>query len=131
MEEAEFLITSEHDQLQTILKIFLLMQNQLLLEYYYLQGFVMIFQNASLMVYLPFENFCLKAKIHERYLPFVSFLLNWHGLCQRRRNEKAEFSIRSSRKFIYTIQSMEDTWRVLNVVFHCGVLCRKRRFRNK
>ncbi len=53
MEEAEFfLITSEHDQLQTILKNIPfdeIKDSQLLLEYYYLQGFVMIFQNASLM----------------------------------------------------------------------------------
>ena len=51
MEEAEFfLITSEHDQLQTILKNIPfdeIKDSQLLLEYYYLQGFVMIFQNAS------------------------------------------------------------------------------------
>lgn len=67
MEEAEFfLITSEHDQLQTILKNIPfdeIKDSQLLLEYYYLQGFVMIFQNASLMVaYLPLKNFCLKSK---------------------------------------------------------------------
>ena len=53
MEEAEFfLITSEHDQLQTILKNIPfdeIKDSQLLLEYYFLQGFVMIFQNASLM----------------------------------------------------------------------------------
>ena len=62
MEEAEFfLITSEHDQLQTILKNIPfdeIKDSQLLLEYYYLQGFVMIFQNAS----LPLKNFCLKSK---------------------------------------------------------------------
>ena len=67
MEEAEFfLITSEHDQLQTILKNIPfdeIKDSQLLLEYYYLQGFVMIFQNASLMDCLfTFENFCLKSK---------------------------------------------------------------------
>ncbi|MGC3613117.1 transcriptional regulator, partial [Enterococcus faecalis] len=53
MEVAEFfLITSEHDQLQTILKKIPfdeIKDSQLLLEYYYLQGFDMIFQNASLM----------------------------------------------------------------------------------
>ena len=67
MEEAEFfLITAEHDQLQTILKNIPfdeIKDSQLLLEYYYLQGFVMIFQNASLMDCLfTFENFCLKSK---------------------------------------------------------------------
>ena len=41
--------------------------------------------------------------------------------------EKAEFYFNKVFKeiYLYTIQSMEDTWRVLNVVFHCGVLCRK------
>ncbi len=87
MEEAEFfLITSEHDQLQTILKNIPfdeIKDSQLLLEYYYLQGFVMIFQNASLMDCLfTFE----KLLFEEQNLPFVSFYWNWHGLCQRRRN---------------------------------------------
>ena len=47
--------------------------------------------------------------------------------------EKAEFYFNKVFKeiYLYTIQSMEDTWRVLNVVFHCGVFMQKRRFRNK
>ena len=53
MEEAEFfLITSEHDQLQTILKNIPfdeIKDSQLLLEYYYLQGFVMIFQEFQVV----------------------------------------------------------------------------------
>ena len=37
--------------------------------------------------------------------------------------EKAEFYFNKVFKeiYLYTIQSMEDTWRVLTVVFHCGV----------
>lgn len=99
--------------------------SQLLLEYYYLQGFVMIFQNASLMDCLfTFEKLLFE---EQKYTSDIYRLLAFTGIgmayAKEGEIEKAEFYFNKVFKeiYLYTIQSMEDTWRVLNVVFHCGV----------
>lgn len=128
LDQAEFyLITSEYQLLADILagisaeKI----QDQLsALRYYYLQGFVMIFQAAPITdILFTFDQLLVREKQQPNTL-FRLLALTGSGMAYSREGEssKAEFYFEQVFKEIYTysIQTVEETWRVLNIVFHCG-----------
>lgn len=128
MDQAEFyLITSEHEQLAEILAsipVDTIEDHASLFRYYYLQGFVMIFQKASITdILFTFDKLLLMEKQHSNPI-FRLLALTGSGMAYSREgdDEKAEFYFEQVFEEIYTypIKTIEDTWRVLNIVFHCG-----------
>lgn len=128
MEQAEFyLITSEYQQLAALLASISSTKIEvpaLICRYYYLQGFVMIFQDAPLAEILFVFD---KLLLHEKENPapiFRLLALTGIGMTYSRDGDgkKAEFYFEQVFKEIYDypITTSEDTWRVLNIVFHCG-----------
>lgn len=128
MNEAEFLlITSEYQRANELLKRI----NQtsiddclILFRYYYLQGFIMIFENASITdVVFNFDQILLN---HKNFDSEIYRLLAYTGigLVHARENEiqKAEFYFNKVLDQIhdYPIKETEDTWRVLNIVYQSG-----------
>lgn len=129
MDQAEFfLITSEYEQLADILKMISIETVQdtaLLLRYYYLKGYVMIFQNeAATDVLFNFDKLLME---EEKTGNEIYRLLAYTGIgmvyARDNDQEKAEFYFNKvfQRIYHYPITSTEDTWRVLNIVFHCGM----------
>lgn len=128
LEQAEFfLITSEHKQLAEILaniSVDTIEDQGSLFRYYYLQGYVMIFQKASITdILFTFDRLLLMEKQHNNPI-FRLLALTGSGMAYSREgeDEKAEFYFEQVFEEIYTypIKTIEDTWRVLNIVFHCG-----------
>lgn len=128
MDQAEFfLITSEYQQLADILAgipVDTIEDPFLKFRYYYLQGFVMIFQKAAITdILFTFDKLLLMEKEHKNPI-FQLLALTGSGMAYSRDGdiEKAEFYFEQvfENIFNYSIETTEDTWRVLNIVFHCG-----------
>ena len=97
MDQAEFyLITSEHEQLAEILAsipVDTIEDQASLFRYYYLQGFVMIFQKASITdILFTFDKLLLMEKQHSNPI-FRLLALTGSGMAYSREgdDEKAEF----------------------------------------
>lgn len=129
MNKAEFfLITSEYEQAATLLNTISISEikdPQLILRYHYLSGFVMIFQNASISDNLfLFDQILLDDETSESEI-FRLLAYTGVGMIYSREKEleKAEFYFSKvlEKIYHYPTKVMEDTWRVLNIVFHCGV----------
>lgn len=129
MYKAEFyLITSEYEQAATLLKtipIDEIKDPELAMRYHYLTGFVMIFQHYPVTdILFTFDKILLEDAVSESK---IYFLLAYTGIgmiyAREKDFEKAEFYFHKVIEEIYTYptKSIEDTWRVLNIVFHCGV----------
>ena len=129
MNKAEFfLITSEYDQAAVLLEtisVHTIKNPNLVLRYHYLNGFIMIFQNGPLIDNLfIFDQILLEEETSDSE---IFRLLAYTGIgmiySREKDQEKAEFYFNKVLEKIYNYPTkvMEDTWRVLNIVFNCGV----------
>ncbi|WP_255763970.1 helix-turn-helix domain-containing protein [Jeotgalibaca sp. MA1X17-3] len=129
MNKAEFfLITSEYEQAATLLEIIPIGEIEdpnLALRYHYIKGFIMIFQNGAVIDTLfMFDQILLEEQTNESE---IFRLLAYTGIgmiySREKDQEKAEFYFNKVLEKIYNYPTniMEDTWRVLNIVFNCGV----------
>lgn len=127
MNQAEFfLITSEYQQAADLLTSITLPEAeeaQAVLRYYYLKGFLMFFQEESVMdVMFVFDQILLAEEPNP-----IFRLLAYTGIgmiyLREQQEEKAEFYFNKVLEQIYQypIKDMEDTWRVLHIVFQSGV----------
>ena len=128
MNQAEFfLITSEYDQAQDLLDTIQTNQIEeplLLLRYYYLKGFIMIFQGTSIKeILFNFDQILLEKKTHDTEI-FHLLAYTGIGMVHERDkdNTKAEFYFSKvlEKIYKYPIKETEDTWRVLNIVYQSG-----------
>lgn len=129
MNQAEFfLITSKYEkahQLVSGIAIDAIEDSQLLLRYHYLNGFIMIFQHQPIMdILFTFDQVLLE----DDNLDSTIFRLLAHtgiGMVYSREGDlrKAEFYFNKVLEKIYKYpnKNMEDTWRVLNIVYNSGV----------
>ncbi|AZP04023.1 helix-turn-helix domain-containing protein [Jeotgalibaca ciconiae] len=129
MNKAEFfLITSEYEQAATLLStisISTVEDLNLTLRYHYLNGFIMIFQSSSVMdILFMFDQILLEEETADSEI-FRLLAYTGIGMAYSREEdqEKAEFYFNKVLEKIYTYptKKIEDTWRVLNIVFQCGV----------
>lgn len=129
MNQAEFfLITSKYEkalQLTSGIAIDAIEDSQLLLRYHYLNGFIMIFQHQPIMdILFTFDQVLLEDDNSDSTI----FRLLAHtgiGMVYSREGDlrKAEFYFNKVLEKIYKYpnKNMEDTWRVLNIVYNSGV----------
>ncbi|GEK88584.1 DNA-binding transcriptional regulator, XRE-family HTH domain [Alkalibacterium putridalgicola] len=129
MNQAEFfLITSKYEkahQLISSIAIDTIEDAQLLLRYHYLNGFIMIFQHQPIMdILFTFDQVLLEEETADTTI----FRLLAHtgiGMVYSREGDlrKAEFYFNKVLEKIYNYPNndMEDTWRVLNIVYNSGV----------
>lgn len=129
MNKAEFLlITSEYDQafeLLSTISISDIEEPNLAMRYSYLKGFVMIFQNHSITdILFMFDQILLAEESSESTI-FRLLAYTGSGMVYSREKdqEKAEFYFNKvlERIYSYPTTTTEETWRVLNIVFQCGV----------
>ena len=129
MNQAEFfLITSEYEQAKALLDTISnddIKEPGLGMRYYYLKGFVMIFQGRPVTeILFLFDQILLADEPNEENI-FRLLAYTGSGMVYSREKdqEKAEFYFNKVLEKIYTYPTteMEDTWRVLNIVFQCGV----------
>lgn len=129
MNKAEFfLITSEYEQAATLLStisISTVEDLNLTLRYHYLNGFIMIFQSSSVIdILFMFDQILLEEETADSEI-FRLLAYTGIGMAYSREEdqEKAEFYFNKVLEKIYTYptKKIEDTWRVLNIVFQCGV----------
>lgn len=129
MNQAEFfLITSEFDQAADLLQTIVVKEvddNSLILRYHYLRGFVMIFKNQPVMDILFLFDQILLEETTDNLSIFRLLAYTGTGMVYAREGDrqKAEFYFNKVQEKIYSYptQEMSDTWRVLNIVFQCGV----------
>ena len=129
MNKAEFfLITSEYEQAGQLLNdisISDIEEPNLAMRYQYLNGFVMIFQNHSITDILFMFDQILLAEESSNATIFRLLAYTGSGMVYSREKdqEKAEFYLNKVLEKIYSYPTteIEDTWRVLNIVFQCGV----------
>ncbi|MFV0559074.1 MAG: helix-turn-helix domain-containing protein [Enterococcus sp.] len=128
LNRCEFLlITSEFEQLaQRLAKIDAtrIKTSQTRMQHYYLQGFVTLFQGKKLTDSLfLFDKLLLEQPTDSQSL-FRLLALTGIGMAYSAEGaiEKAEYYFDQvfQQIFTYQIQTTEDTWRVLNIVLHCG-----------
>lgn len=129
MNKAEFfLITSEYEQATELLETIPtsdLEDSLLMMRYHYLRGFIMISKNYPVTeIMFMFDQILLENKTKEAEI-FRLLAYTGNGMVYARENEreKSEFYFKKVLEKIYSYptESMEDTWRVLNIVFQCGV----------
>lgn len=129
MEQAEFnLITSEFDAAEKLLAEIStadLVEPALLMRYRYLKGFVMIFKNEPITeILFTFDQIILGKDISDRNI-FLLLAYTGVGMVYLREHDqdKAEFYFTKvfEKIYHYPIKEMEDTWRVLNIVFQCAI----------
>ena len=129
MNQAEFfLITSEFDQAADLLQTIVgkeVDDNSLIMRYHYLRGFVMIFKNQPVMDILFLFDQILLEETTDNLSIFRLLAYTGTGMVYAREGDrqKAEFYFNKVQEKIYSYptQEMSDTWRVLNIVFQCGV----------
>lgn len=123
-----YLITSEYESLRTLLEQLDLVevtQAGLLLQYYYLLGFEMIFRQAPVTdVLFTFDK--LLAEEHQHPQEIYQLLgYTGIGLVYLREGDltKAEYYFNQvlERVYQYPTNTIEEVWKVLNMVFHCGL----------
>lgn len=130
MNQVEFyFITSEYEKAKEILDDIVFTEDdaesELHLRYLYLKGFLMIFQNVDIMdILFTFDQILLYKKIEDSD---IFSLLAYTGIgmtySREKEYEKADFYFDKvvEKVYFYPITTTEDTWRILNIVFHCGV----------
>nr|WP_205617866.1 helix-turn-helix transcriptional regulator [Atopococcus tabaci] len=123
-----FLITSEYTQaaelLQTV-SIPEVEEARLSMRHHYLNGYIMIFQNRPVTdILFVFDQILLAEETEEAKI-FRLLAYTGIGMVYSREGdqEKAEFYFNRVLEKIYSYPTvtLEDTWRVLNIVFQCGV----------
>lgn len=129
MNQAEFfLITSEFEQADELLHDMSMKDIEdpnLIMRYHYLKGFVMVFQQHPITdILFVFDQILLTEKDEEST---IFHLLAYTGIgmvySREKEQKKAEFYFNKVLEKIYSYPTtqIEDTWRVLNIVFQCGV----------
>ncbi|GEK36846.1 transcriptional regulator [Enterococcus thailandicus] len=127
LEKAEFsLITSEYEQLTQILAAIdpkVIDESELIARYYYLKGFEMIFTNAPITDVLFHFDQLLMAETANTLFRLLAYTGIGMVYAREKELEKAEvyFNRVFEKIYTYPIHTTEDIWRVLNIVFHCGV----------
>ncbi|RKQ29351.1 helix-turn-helix domain-containing protein [Oceanobacillus halophilus] len=133
MNKAEFfLITSKYEKANSLIDSIDISQiedTQLVLRYHYLNGFIMIFQQQPIMdILFTFDRVLLEEETMDALI-FRLLAYTGIGMVYSREGdlEKAEFYFNRILEKIYNYpaKNMEDTWRVLNIVFQCGVFYAK------
>lgn len=128
MNKAEFfLITSEYDQAAALLQSIVMSEieeTNLALRFHYLNGFIMIAQQVAVTdILFTFDQILLADDTSEsdifRLLAYTGIGMVYSREEQR---EKAEFYFNKvlEKIYAYPITTMEDIWRVLNIVFQSG-----------
>lgn len=129
MNQAEFfLITSEYAQAAELLysiPINEVEDVEFFLRYQYLKGFIMVYQDYPVIDNLfAFDQILLGEETANSEI-FRLLAYTGIGVIYSRENdpEKAEFYFSKVLEKIYTYptKQIEDTWRVLHIVFQCGV----------
>lgn len=129
MNKAEFfLITSEYEQATELLKTIPAEEVKdlhLAMRYHYLKGYVMIFQNYPVTdILFLFDQILLEEETEECEI-FRLLAYTGSGIIYSREGDpkKAEFYFSRvlERIYSYPTTTIEDTWRVLNIVFQCSV----------
>lgn len=129
MNKAEFyLITSKYEeahQLINSIDIETIEDEHLSFRYYYLNGFIMIFRQQPIMdILFTFDQVLLEEETRDSLI-FRLLAYTGIGMVYARENDlsKAEFYFNKvlEKIYNYSAQNMEGTWRVLNIVFQCGV----------
>lgn len=129
MDKAEFfLITSEYDQVAGLLETISANEIEdpyLLLRYHYLMGFLMIYHNHSVIdILFMLDQILLDDETIDAEI-FRLLAYTGIGMVYSRENDqvKAEFYFGKvlERIYQYSTHTTEDTWRVLHIVFQCGV----------
>lgn len=129
MNKAEFyLITSEYEEALKLLKAISLdeaKKSHSLLRYHYLKGFIMIFLNYPVTeILFTFDQILLEDRTNDDE---IFSLLAYTGIgmvyAREKDEEKAEFYFHKviEKIYNYPTKTLEDAWRVLNIVFQCGV----------
>ncbi|GEK91841.1 helix-turn-helix domain-containing protein [Alkalibacterium kapii] len=133
MNQAEFfLITSKYEKAHQLIKsitVDTIEDSPLMLRYHYLNGFIMIFQQQPIMdILFTFDQILLEEETSESTI-FRLLAYTGIGMVYSRENDlnKAEFYFNKVLEKIYNYpaKSMEDTWRVLNIVYNSGVFYSK------
>lgn len=130
MDQVEFyFITSEYEKAQKLLDSIALadeeLESDIHLRYLYLKGFLMIFQNESVTdVLFTFDQILLDEKLKESDI-FSLLAYTGIGMTYSREQdfEKAGYYFSKVIEKVYfcPTNKTEDTWRVLNILFHSGV----------
>lgn len=129
MNKAEFsLVTSEYEQAAALLDTITITTIEdpiLSLRYFYLKGFIMIFQNCAITdILFNFDKILLAEDSSDSEI-FRLLAYTGTGMVYFREEdqEKAEFYFNKVLEKIYSYEAteLEDTWRVLNIVFQCSV----------
>ncbi|MGX6969633.1 helix-turn-helix domain-containing protein [Vagococcus bubulae] len=128
LNQAEFLlITSEYEQSKQLIEtidISLIEECDIVLRYRYLTGFLMVFQHDSITeILFNFDQILLD---NQEETSMIYHLLAYTGIgmvfAREKEEEKAEFYFNKvlEKIYYYPIKSVEDTWRVLNILYQCG-----------
>lgn len=129
MNQSEFfLVTSEYEQAVALLDtiaVNTIEEPVLSLRYHYLNGFIMISQNCALIdILFNFDKILLAEDSSDSEI-FRLLAYTGTGMAYFREKdlEKAEFYFSKVLEKIYSYETteLEDTWRVLNIVFQCSV----------
>lgn len=129
MNKAEFfLITSEYEQAEALLQTVPkneIEESYLLLRYRYLEGFIKLFQDdSSIDTLFIFNQMLFEEEAKESEI-FRLLAYTGIGMIYSRegKKEKAEFYFNRvlERIYNYPTKDMEDTWRVLHMVFQSSV----------
>ena len=130
MNQLEFyFITSEYEKAQKILDSIDVGEeeknSEMYLRYLYLKGFLMIFQDKPITdILFIFDQILLSEGINDTD---ILSLLAYTGIGmtygREKDYEKAEYYFDKVIEKIYSCptEKIEDTWRVLNILFHSGV----------
>ncbi len=123
-----YFITSEYQKAQELLNQVKIDEDddELYLRYLYLKGFLMIFQQQEIMeILFNFDQIILAEDINEGSI-FTLLAYTGTGMAYSQMEDfsKAEYYVDRVMKKIYVIptKKIEDTWRVLNILFHQGVI---------
>ena len=129
MDQIEFfLITSEYGKANEILEtidIDQVEEAQALVRYYYLKGFILFFTEAPVMeVMFVFDQICMEEVSDSTIFRLLAFTGMGMIYMREKDNRKAEFYFNKvlAQIYHYPIFKMEDTWRVLHIVFESAVL---------
>jgi transcriptional regulator with XRE-family HTH domain len=127
LEQAEFsLITSEFEHLAQLLEKIepkTIDDPDLTARYYYLKGFEMVFTQAPFTEVLFHFDQLLMNKTTDPIFKLLAYTGIGIAYAREAELDKAEvyFDQVFTEIYTYPIRTTEDIWRVLNIVFHCGV----------
>lgn len=129
MNKAEFfLVTSEFEQAKILLDsiaITTIEDPVLSFRYFYLKGFIMIFQNYPITdILFNFDKILLEEQSNSlEIFRLLAYTGTGMAYFREKEQEKAEFYFNKVLEKIYSYDTkeIEDTWRVLNILFQCSI----------